>query len=78
MTSIAIFAVIALLIVVGMIFTTVVRTVWIIPQARARNVERFGRYQRTLSAGIAFIVPFVRRAAPEHEPVPTRPERPRP
>ncbi|MFG1998442.1 SPFH domain-containing protein [Spirillospora sp. NPDC048911] len=40
------------------------RSVWIIPQARARNVERLGRYSRTLQPGISFIVPFVDRVKP--------------
>src|ERR1700750_383574 len=39
----------------------VVRSVRIIPQARARNVERFGRYRKTLEPGLNFIVPFVDR-----------------
>ncbi|HEU5155970.1 MAG TPA: SPFH domain-containing protein [Streptosporangiaceae bacterium] len=47
-----------------LVVSTVVRTVWIIPQARARNVERFGRYQRTLEAGINFIVPFIDKVKP--------------
>jgi regulator of protease activity HflC (stomatin/prohibitin superfamily) len=40
---------------------TVVRSVRIIPQARARNVERFGRYRKTLEPGMNFIIPFVDR-----------------
>jgi regulator of protease activity HflC (stomatin/prohibitin superfamily) len=35
------------------------KTVRIIPQARAGVVERLGRYQRTLSPGLAIVVPFV-------------------
>jgi regulator of protease activity HflC (stomatin/prohibitin superfamily) len=63
-TSFAIFALVATIIGVALVFAVVLRTVWIIPQARARNVERFGRYQRTLSPGISFIVPFVDRVKP--------------
>jgi regulator of protease activity HflC (stomatin/prohibitin superfamily) len=63
-TSLAIFAVVAMIIGVFLVVTIVMRTVWIIPQARARNVERFGRYQRTLPAGISFIVPFVDKVKP--------------
>jgi regulator of protease activity HflC (stomatin/prohibitin superfamily) len=37
------------------------RTVRIIPQARAGVVERLGRYQRTLSPGLAIVVPFIDR-----------------
>ena len=57
--------VIAELIIVAVValivLLTVVRSVRIIPQARARNVERFGRYRKTLEPGLNFIVPFVDR-----------------
>jgi regulator of protease activity HflC (stomatin/prohibitin superfamily)/membrane protein implicated in regulation of membrane protease activity len=43
---------------------TVVKSVRIVPQARARNVERFGRYRKTLEPGMSFIVPFVDRVKP--------------
>jgi regulator of protease activity HflC (stomatin/prohibitin superfamily) len=43
------------------VLLTVVRSVRIVPQARARNVERFGRYRKTLEPGLNFIVPFVDR-----------------
>jgi regulator of protease activity HflC (stomatin/prohibitin superfamily) len=46
------------------VLVTVVRSVRIIPQARARNVERFGRYRKTLEPGMAFIIPFVDRVKP--------------
>jgi regulator of protease activity HflC (stomatin/prohibitin superfamily) len=42
----------------------VLRTVWIVPQARAQNVERFGRYLRTLEAGLHFVIPFVDKVRP--------------
>jgi regulator of protease activity HflC (stomatin/prohibitin superfamily) len=42
----------------------VFRTVRIVPQARAGNVERLGRYQRTLDPGLNFVVPFVDRVRP--------------
>src|SRR6202034_2234894 len=61
--------VIAELIIVAVIalivLLTVVRSVRIIPQARARNVERFGRYRKTLEPGLIFIVPFVDRVKPQ-------------
>src|ERR1700745_303237 len=44
---------------------TVVRSIRIIPQARARNVERFGRYRKTLEPGMNFIIPFVDRVKPQ-------------
>jgi regulator of protease activity HflC (stomatin/prohibitin superfamily) len=47
-------------VIVGvMAIIVVLRAVWIVPQARAQNVERFGRYLRTLEAGLHFVIPFV-------------------
>jgi regulator of protease activity HflC (stomatin/prohibitin superfamily) len=43
---------------------TVVRAVRIVPQARARNVERLGRYQRTLTPGLNFVIPYIDRVYP--------------
>ncbi len=37
------------------------KTIKIIPQARAGVVERFGKYQQTLDAGLKTVVPFVDR-----------------
>jgi hypothetical protein len=37
------------------------KTVKIVPQARAGIVERFGKYQQTLDAGLKLIVPFIDR-----------------
>jgi regulator of protease activity HflC (stomatin/prohibitin superfamily) len=56
--------IIAVVIVLAVILT-VVRSVRIIPQARARNVERFGRYRKTLEPGMNFIIPFVDRVKPQ-------------
>jgi regulator of protease activity HflC (stomatin/prohibitin superfamily) len=36
----------------------------IVPQARARNVERLGRYRKTLEPGMNVIIPFVDRVKP--------------
>jgi regulator of protease activity HflC (stomatin/prohibitin superfamily) len=43
---------------------TVVRAVHIVPQARARNVERLGRFHRTLAPGLSFVIPYVDRVYP--------------
>jgi regulator of protease activity HflC (stomatin/prohibitin superfamily) len=40
------------------------RTVRIVPQARAGIIERLGRYHRTLTPGLAIVVPFVDRLRP--------------
>src|SRR6476646_6077077 len=60
MTAGAILAVAVLILVV----VVVLRSVRIIPQARAAVVERLGRYSRTLTPGLALVVPFVDRIRP--------------
>jgi regulator of protease activity HflC (stomatin/prohibitin superfamily) len=40
------------------------RTIRIVPQAKAGIVERLGRYNRTLSPGLAVLMPFVDRLKP--------------
>ena len=55
---------IAALLIALLVVVTVVRTVRIVPQARARNVERLGRYHRTLVPGLSFVIPFVDRVYP--------------
>ena len=57
--EIVIAAVVALLVVI-----TVMRSVRIVPQARARNVERLGRYRKTLEPGLNFVLPMIDRVKP--------------
>src|SRR6201991_2768449 len=57
------------LLIVGLVIAvlaviTVLRAVRIVPQARARNVERLGRYVRTLKPGLNFVIPYVDRVYP--------------
>src|SRR2546423_1114551 len=52
---------IVLLVVAGFVLLTLAKTVRIVPQARAGVVERLGRYSRTLTPGLAIVVPFVDR-----------------
>src|SRR3954465_12347123 len=52
------------LVVLVFIVIVILRSVRIIPQARAGVVERLGRYQRTLDPGLALLVPFVDRLKP--------------
>ena len=54
-------ATILLVVLVVLIILVIVRSVRIIPQARAGIVERFGRYHRTLPAGLNMVTPFVDR-----------------
>src|SRR3954471_1679397 len=57
-------AVIVIIIVAVIVLVTLARTIRIVPQARAGVVERLGRYSRTLSPGLAMVVPFVDRVRP--------------
>ena len=56
MTALVVVALLALFAIVML-----AKTVKIIPQARAGVVERFGKYQQTLDAGLKIIVPFIDR-----------------
>jgi regulator of protease activity HflC (stomatin/prohibitin superfamily) len=55
---------IAVLVIAILAVITLVRSVPIVPQARAGVVERLGRYTRTQGAGVAVLVPFVDRLRP--------------
>lgn len=52
---------VAVIVVVIVILIVVVKSVRIVPQARAGVVERLGRYDRTLEAGLRILVPFIDR-----------------
>lgn len=56
--------VIVVIVIAVFVIITAARTVRIVPQARAGVVERLGRYSRTLSPGLAIVVPFVDRVKP--------------
>ena len=44
----------------------IIRTLKIVPQQNAYVVERLGKYDRTLTPGLSFVVPFVDRVAYKH------------
>ena len=52
------------LLVVAAIFVS--QAVKIVPQQHAWVVERLGKYDRTLSPGLAFVTPFIERVAYKH------------
>jgi regulator of protease activity HflC (stomatin/prohibitin superfamily) len=64
MADFAIASLAALVVALLMVGAVVLRSVWIVPQARARNVERLGRYRKTLQPGMNFIIPFVDKVKP--------------
>ena len=57
-------AVIAILIVAVVFLIVLLRSVRIVPQARAAVVERLGRYIRTQGPGLTLLLPFVDRMRP--------------
>jgi regulator of protease activity HflC (stomatin/prohibitin superfamily) len=56
--------VIAAIVILVVLLFVVIRSVRIVPQARAAVVERLGRYVRTATPGLTMLVPFVDRMRP--------------
>jgi len=50
--------------IIAIIF--IVQTIKIVPQQHAWVVERLGKYDRTLTPGLSFVVPFMERVAYKH------------
>jgi len=57
-------ALIVIAVVAVLVLFVLARTIRIVPQARAGIVERLGRYHRTLTPGLAIVVPFIDRLRP--------------
>jgi regulator of protease activity HflC (stomatin/prohibitin superfamily) len=57
-------ALIVLVVIAFFVLIVAIRTVRIIPQAKAGVVERLGRYSRTLTPGLTIVVPFIDRVRP--------------
>jgi regulator of protease activity HflC (stomatin/prohibitin superfamily) len=58
------FVIAGAVVVVLLAIVLALRAVRIVPQARAGIVERFGRYHRTLHAGVNVVMPFIDRLRP--------------
>ena len=56
--------VIAAIVIVAVFLLVLLRSVRIVPQARAAVIERLGRYTRTATPGLTVLVPFVDRMRP--------------
>ena len=56
--------IVVLLLVIAVVF--VARSIKVVPQQNAWVVERLGKYDRTLTPGLSFLVPFVDRVAYKH------------
>jgi regulator of protease activity HflC (stomatin/prohibitin superfamily) len=57
-------ALIVILVVAFFVLVLLARTIRIVPQANAGIVERLGRFRRTLTPGLAIVVPFIDRLRP--------------
>jgi regulator of protease activity HflC (stomatin/prohibitin superfamily) len=57
-------ALVVVLVVIAVVLVVVSRGVRVVPQATARVVERFGRFQRVLEPGLNLVVPFVDQLRP--------------
>src|SRR5882757_9674031 len=53
-----------LVVFIALVVLVISRSIRIVPQATAGIVERFGRYHRTLNAGLNIVTPFVDRLRP--------------
>ena len=63
MDELAIFNLIIVALIVGIIILTLKLGINVVPQSEVYVVERFGKYSRTLSAGLSLIVPYLDRVA---------------
>ncbi|MGH2959703.1 MAG: SPFH domain-containing protein [Solirubrobacterales bacterium] len=50
--------------IVVLVLFTLLRAVRIVPQSKAGVVERLGKYHRTLSPGLAIVIPYVDKVRP--------------
>jgi regulator of protease activity HflC (stomatin/prohibitin superfamily) len=64
MASVSIIIAVVIFVAVVLMLVVLSRSVRMVPQARARNVERLGRYRKTLEPGLNFVIPLVDRVKP--------------
>ncbi|MEO6959629.1 MAG: stomatin-like protein [Burkholderiaceae bacterium] len=55
-----------LIVLVLLVFVVVIKAIAIVPQQNAWVIERLGKFDRTLSPGAGFVIPFVERVAYKH------------
>ena len=57
---------IVLIAIVLLVFIVVVKAIAIVPQQHAWVIERLGKFDRVLSPGAGFVIPFIERVAYKH------------
>lgn len=50
-------------IIIGFVILTIYRGIKVVPQSEVYVIERFGRYTKTLQAGLSIIIPYLDRVA---------------
>ena len=63
MDEAAIFNIVIIVLIVSVVLLTLKLGINIVPQSEVYVVERFGRYSRTLRAGLSLIIPYLDRVA---------------
>ncbi len=63
MDDAALFQIVIILLIVGIVILTLKLGINIVPQSEVYVVERFGKYSRTLRAGLSLIIPYLDRVA---------------
>ena len=63
MDEAAIFNIVIIVLIVGVVLLTLKLGINIVPQSEVYVVERFGHYSRTLRAGLLLIIPYLDRVA---------------
>src|SRR5215831_18492645 len=61
MTPDAVAGLVVGLVVVVLIIVFLGRSIWLVPPARARNVERLGQFHKTLTPGLHMVIPMIDR-----------------
>ncbi|GAB2904376.1 SPFH domain-containing protein [Paralcaligenes ginsengisoli] len=57
---------IVLIVIVLLVFIVVIKAIAIVPQQHAWVIERLGKFDRVLSPGAGFVIPFIERVAYKH------------
>ncbi len=60
------FSVFVLVVALALVFIIVIKAIAIVPQQNAWVIERLGKYDRTLSPGAGFVIPFIERIGYKH------------
>src|SRR6266566_254946 len=61
MSSGAVAGLVVAVVVVVLVLVFLSRSIWLVPPARARNVERLGQFHKTLVPGLHLVIPMIDR-----------------